>query len=96
MVIQIPENNWAQAKWTQIQNQSLLGQIRSDFLETGHQIYPAITLYGDLLARMMATFGRFTHRMEVYSVDEAFLDFSAVAPEALEAYALEIKQTVKQ
>lgn len=53
-------------------------------------------LYGDLSSRIMSIMGRFTHRMEVYSVDEAFLDFSAVTPESYTHYAQEIRQTVKQ
>jgi DNA polymerase V len=61
------------------------------------QVFSAnFSLYGDLSARVMSTLGRFTHRMEVYSVDEAFLDFSAVAPDALVDYALEVNHTVKQ
>jgi DNA polymerase V len=59
------------------------------------QVFSAnFALYGELSARFMSTLARFTHRMEVYSVDEAFLDFSAVAPESYTAYAKEIKQTV--
>jgi DNA polymerase V len=60
-------------------------------------VYSAnFALYGDLSARVMSTLNRFTRRMEVYSVDEAFLDFSAVAPEAFTSYAQEIRQTVRQ
>ncbi len=59
------------------------------------QVFSAnFALYGELSARVMSTLARFTHRMEVYSVDEAFLDFSAVAPESYTSYAKEIKQTV--
>ena len=64
-----------------------------------HQIHvfsANFSLYGDFSARIMSIMGRFTARLEVYSVDEAFLDFSAVAPESLIDYALEIKRTVKQ
>lgn len=55
-------------------------------------------LYGDLSWRVMETlrllFGK--KNVEVYSVDEAFLDLSAVPKENLLATAREIKQTVEQ
>ena len=59
------------------------------------QVFSAnFALYGDLSSRVMSCLGQFTHQMEVYSVDEAFLDFTAVSPEAYTTYSLEIKQTV--
>jgi len=61
-----------------------------------HVFSANFALYGDLSARIMSVMGRFTARLEVYSVDEAFLDFSAVAPESYTTYAQEIRQTVKQ
>lgn len=33
-------------------------------------------LYGDLSNRVMKTLSQFTNQMEVYSIDEAFLDFN--------------------
>ena len=33
------------------------------------------TLYGDMSDRVMKTIGSFVPRMEIYSIDEAFLDF---------------------
>lgn len=59
------------------------------------QVFSAnFPLYGELSSRVMSTLERFTCRMEVNSIDEAFLDFTAVAPEAYTTYAQEIKQTV--
>ena len=55
------------------------------------------TLYGDLSARVMATLGQFTPNLEVYSIDEAFLDFQKMTGVAsLENYAAHIKKVVAQ
>jgi DNA polymerase V len=54
------------------------------------------TLYGDMSRRVMATLARFTPKMEVYSIDEAFLDLSGVAPKGLKEYAETISRTVKK
>lgn len=35
-------------------------------------------LYGDMSARVMETLGQFTPDVEVYSIDEAFLDLSGI------------------
>src|SRR5690349_20512628 len=44
----------------------------------------------------MTVLGQFSHAQEIYSVDECFLDFSAVAPTAYDSYSQEMKQTVKK
>ena len=56
------------------------------------------TLYGDMSARVMATLGRFVEAVEVYSIDEAFLNltgYESVYPD-LTALAQTIRQTVGQ
>jgi len=50
-------------------------------------------LYGDMSARVMATLGRFTPSMEIYSIDEAFLDLTGM-PIALTPYGRRIRETV--
>lgn len=54
-------------------------------------------LYGDLSKRVMDTLKHLVgdDNVEVYSVDEAFLDLSCVPFEDLEKFALEIKNTVE-
>ena len=42
------------------------------------------TLYGDLSARVMTTLTQWTPEVEVYSIDEAFLKFSIMSPDALD------------
>ncbi|KAI9429022.1 DNA-directed DNA polymerase [Russula earlei] len=55
-------------------------------------------LYGDLSWRVMETLRSLvgSHNVEVYSVDEAFLDIDMVTPDQLQAFAAEIKDTVEQ
>ena len=56
------------------------------------------TLYGDLSARVMGTLGRFAEQVEVYSIDEAFLDlagYDALYPD-LRQMALTLQHTVRQ
>ncbi len=50
-------------------------------------------LYGDMSARVMATLSRFTPTMEIYSIDEAFLDLAGL-PGGPVATAHELRETV--
>jgi DNA polymerase V len=54
------------------------------------------TLYGDLSARVMTTLTHWTPEVEVYSIDEAFLKFAALPPDALIAYGQSIRATIQQ
>jgi DNA polymerase V len=51
-------------------------------------------LYGDMSERVMSVLSKFTHDVDVYSVDEAFLDFTGI--EDMQAHATEIKNKVWQ
>lgn len=53
-------------------------------------------LYGDMSWRVMETLRSLSAKVEVYSVDEAFMDLSHVPLNELEATALHIRQTVEQ
>lgn len=53
------------------------------------------TLYADMSSRVMQTLSSFTPSMEVYSIDEAFLDLHGI-PESLDAYGRKIRKTVHQ
>lgn len=56
------------------------------------------TLYGDMSARVMATLGQFVEQVEVYSIDEAFLNldgYSTVYPD-LRQTALALRETVRK
>jgi len=53
------------------------------------------SVYGDFSRRVMQVLSGFAPAMEVYSIDECFLDFSEM-PQDLTAYSLEIIRTVRQ
>ncbi len=55
-------------------------------------------LYGDLSMRVMDTLRHLVgdHRVEVYSVDEAFLDLSMISDDQLHTAAREIRETTEQ
>lgn len=54
------------------------------------------TLYGDMSARIMKSLEKFTPDLEVYSIDEAFLDLSTFTNYDLEKYGKEIKNKIEQ
>jgi DNA polymerase V len=51
-------------------------------------------LYGDFSSRVMATLAALVPSMEIYSIDEAFLDLTGISPEEAEALAQRIRKTV--
>jgi DNA polymerase V len=54
------------------------------------------TLYGDMSARVMKILASFVPAMELYSIDEAFLDTSALAYTDLLSLGIRIRRTVFQ
>ncbi len=54
------------------------------------------TLYSDMSERVMSTLAQFTPDMEVYSIDEAFLDLSGFSHLNLTEYGKEIRATVRK
>ncbi len=52
------------------------------------------TLYGDISARVMQTLEEFSSQVEIYSIDEAFLDLSGTTKQ--EEYGRKIRATVYQ
>jgi DNA polymerase V len=57
------------------------------------QVYSSnYALYGDMSARMMSVLKRFTPYLEVYSIDESFLDLTGFSD--LHAYSHKIRETV--
>jgi DNA polymerase V len=54
------------------------------------------TLYGDMSARMNEIYRAFSPDIEIYSIDESFLDFTGFGGRDLAAYALELRTMVWQ
>lgn len=54
------------------------------------------TLYGDMSARVMHTLSQFVPRLEIYSIDEAFLDLFDLSYHNLLELGLKIRHTVRQ
>jgi DNA polymerase V len=53
------------------------------------------TLYADMSARVMHTLEHFTPHMEIYSIDEAWLDLSGFDPATIDAYGRMIVETAR-
>ena len=51
-------------------------------------------LYGDISRRVMATLATLVPALEVYSIDEAFLDLSLMRPEELQPLGLSLRERV--
>ncbi|NCW88768.1 MAG: Y-family DNA polymerase, partial [Chitinophagia bacterium] len=76
-----------------------LFEVRSLIREKGIAVFSSnYALYGDLSWRVMETLrillGK--ERVEVYSVDEAFLELDALGQKELDALALSIRKTVEE
>ena len=54
------------------------------------------TLYGDMSRRVMQTLAAFTPELEIYSIDEAFLNLAGFEHRGLTDYARMIRAEVKQ
>jgi DNA polymerase V len=54
------------------------------------------SLYGDMSRRLMASLEEFTPALEVYSIDEAFLDLTGFTHLNLEEYGHQIRQKIHQ
>jgi len=54
------------------------------------------SLYGDLSRRVMRTLKRFNAEIEIYSIDEAFIDLSNFPDDEVEKIGKEIRETVLQ
>jgi DNA polymerase V len=54
------------------------------------------TLYGDLSARVMTTLTQWAPAVEVYSIDEAFLDLTGISTDALTQYGQTLRTIIHQ
>lgn len=70
-------------------------QIRDLIRTHGVRVFSSnFPLYGDMSQRVMDTLAQFTPNLEVYSIDEAFLDLAGFERRNLTAYGREIRATV--
>lgn len=71
-------------------------KIRSLVKENKVQLFSSnFVLYGDMSARVMATLSNFSAQMEIYSIDEAFLNLGEAKTDTL-SLAQNIRNTVKR
>lgn len=71
-------------------------EIRDRVREHNVEVFSSnYAFYGDMSSRIVAVLGRFTPRMEVYSIDESFLDLTGFPQDTLTDYALDIVKTVR-
>ncbi|MDD5070354.1 MAG: Y-family DNA polymerase [Candidatus Omnitrophica bacterium] len=86
-----------QAKALNIKMGALYFKNKDFFKERGVCVYSSnYPLYADMSNRVMSVLKRFCPDIEIYSIDEAFLDFKTIYHKDLLLYAKEIKETVKQ
>lgn len=73
-----------------------LHQVLPFVEQQGLHLYSAnLALYGDISARVMQTLSQFSPKpLEIYSIDEAWLDCSAIPRADQLAFAQDIRQTV--
>jgi len=86
-----------EAKALQIGMGQPVFEIRDLIRKNGVQVFSSnYALYGDMSSRVMNTLRHFAPAVEVYSVDESFLDFGGMERFDLSAHARKIRQTVWQ
>ena len=72
-------------------------QIKDIIQNNNVQVYSSnYALYGDMSQRVMQTLTQFTPELEIYSIDEAFLDLSDCQRFDLAEYGRELKTTVER
>ena len=72
-------------------------KVRELFLKQNGQVFSSnFTFYGDMSARVMTSLKSLVSDIEIYSIDEAFLDISSFYYCDLEETALEIRRLIKQ
>ena len=52
-------------------------------------------LYGDISRRVMKTLKSFSDKIEIYSIDEAFVDLSHIEEKEVEKYGKEIRKRIE-
>ena len=72
-------------------------KARNIIIKNNVQVFSSnYSLYGDISRRVMRTLKRFNSKIEVYSIDEAFLDLSNFSDKEVKDVGKEIRNTVSQ
>ncbi|MBG6060733.1 DNA polymerase V [Flavobacterium sp. CG_9.1] len=72
-------------------------QIKELVKEKNVQLFSSnYALYGDLSNRVMAILGQFTPNLEIYSIDEAFLNFDGLVISDYHEYGIQMKTRVQK
>jgi len=72
-------------------------KIKNELRKLGVHVFSSnYALYGDMSHRVMDVLGKFSPDIEIYSIDEAFLDLSGLPHGRLTEYGREIRRTVKK
>lgn len=72
-------------------------QVKTEIKQHGIGVFSSnYSLYGDMSNRVMSTLSSFVENMEVYSIDESFLDFSGFERFDLKEYGEKIVTTTKK
>jgi DNA polymerase V len=72
-------------------------KIRQLCRSQGVRVYSSnYALYGDMSARVNEVYRRFSPRIEIYSIDESFVDLSDVRESEREELARDMRETVRQ
>ena len=72
-------------------------KARNIIIKNNVQVFSSnYSLYGDISRRVMRTLKRFNSKIEVYSIDEAFLDLSNFSDKEVKDVGKEIRNTILQ
>ena len=75
-------------------------KVKEDFLKSGGQVFSSnFALYGDISSRVMNVLSQMSKKIEIYSIDEAFLDLENLALESHDAandFGVYCRNIVKQ
>ncbi len=86
-----------EAKALGVEMGALAHEMEPFFQKNGVAVFSSnYTLYGDMSSRVMHTLQSFAPEVEIYSIDEAFLDLTTFKHYNLMEYTTEIKETVHQ
>lgn len=87
----------AEAKKLGINMAAPVFKLREELLQKGVAIFSSnYTLYGDMSERVMKTLAEMVPAMEVYSIDEAFLDLRNMQQRSWKSFAEKLRSRVKQ